>query len=917
MIKNDVIGTVNKQPVHFKALTPSNIDSLNEQEVLALVENKPGLPDKKVRLEIIKMVYEILGFTLSNDALLCLLSENHAQLCLATAGGGKTTFSQIKIVLEKLWRKSTINPTQKIDGRNVLCLVYNKHNRKDMLEKQRTFVTKINLATNPSTNLDTNINALTMHAFCNLWGNTYAMQMGFLNFRLVTESGIESMMTTAINVACKKFNVDVSTVSAVDNFVQLYNYQRETMLDLAQLTETDKFIDVGQNVPFVKLVFTLFDSLKKNKRLYDFTDMLLSFYNLINTNEDILKEIRSYYDYIVADEVQDFTPIMWKILHLISGDDVPLLCIGDEDQNIYSFRGADIYDTLQFKERFSDAETFLLTRNRRCRKNILNVAKSVISKNSLRFSKEIQSVKDGGNVELIKYTKQQGEYFNLLNKVKKMDQTALASTVIAYREKDTSAIFIDYLANADVPFYVISGYQPFSHELYKHLFNVLDLMLMPGDSLCLLNLYKVLPIKKAENYKLLDYDPRTFSFGPKYQRNIFQKIDYGKFYSYNNFATVMQDLSNISDNIETAPMKSYFKRLFYYVKSYFWEFKKRLNNNPIDDLFETFIYELFNSDLTYPEFLEEISGRKELLKRYAEMQTGLAVSTLHGLKGLEFDNVIVINMDDDLFPNFSLIDSKEYPDEAKISLKEAERRLFYVAITRARNNLTIYYNEENPSSFMKDVRAGMQASAPDLAKSGHDKLVSTTTEIKQKGVTVEIDSPLTEMNLFSKDKAETEDTVVSLSEDVSTQNDNSLAKTNQQFNLGENNAADDVTFCLDEDDDDVTFYLDEDDDDVTFYLDTDGNFKMDGVLNNLTSKHATNEIENAKTNRDYKEQIEEKIKDVTNVQLGTTMQEITKQTSVPANDLPKMHLENLNNDKKKFKSSDSYISRLFGDYSNE
>ena len=142
MIKNDdIVETTKTQPVRFKALTPSNIDSLSEQEVLALVKNKSGLPDKKVRLEIIKMVYEILGFTLSNDGLLCLLSENHAQLCLATAGGGKTTFSQIKIVLEKLWRKSAINPAQKIDGRNVLCLVYNKHNRKDMLEKQRTFVT--------------------------------------------------------------------------------------------------------------------------------------------------------------------------------------------------------------------------------------------------------------------------------------------------------------------------------------------------------------------------------------------------------------------------------------------------------------------------------------------------------------------------------------------------------------------------------------------------------------------------------------------------------------------------------------------------------------------------------------------------------------------------------------------------------
>ena len=903
---------VKNQPVQFQALTPSDIDSLSEGEVLALVEDKPGLPNKKVRLEITKMVYEILGFTLSNDALLCLLSENHAQLCLATAGGGKTTFSQIKIVLEKLWRKSIINPSIKIDGRNVLCLVYNKHNRKDMLEKQRTFVTKVNLATNPSTDLDPNINALTMHAFCNLWGNTYAMQMGFLNFNLVTESGIESMMTTAISVACKKFNIDNSVTNEVDNYIQLYNYQRETMLDLAQLTATDKFIDVGQKIPFIELVFKLFNSLKQSRRLYDFTDMLLSFYNLISTNEEILNEIRSYYDYIVADEVQDFTPIMWKILHLISGDNIPLLCIGDEDQNIYSFRGADIYDTLCFKERFSDAETFLLTRNRRCRENILNVAKSVIHRNSLRFSKEIQSVKDGGNVELIKYTKQQGEYFNLLHKIKKMDQKSLASTVIAYREKDTSAIFIDYLANADIPFYVISGYQPFSHELYKHLFNVLDLMLMPGDSLCLLNLYKVLPIKKAENYKLLDYDPRTFSFGPKYKRSIFQKIDYGKFYSYNNFAAIMQDLSNISDNIETAPMKSYFRKLFYYIKIYFWEFKKKLNNNPIDELFEVFIYELFNSDLTYPEFLDEISRRKELLKRYAEMQTGLAVSTLHGLKGLEFDNVIIINMDDDLFPNFSLIDSKEYPEEINLSLKEAERRLFYVAITRARNNLTIYYNEENPSNFIKDVRDGMKIDDGNeakcntgLVKNINEDNKGNTEEIADKKITkdaitvkagtaVKIDSPLTEMSLFSQDKPKAEDKVVSLQvNEENAQNRHTLAKDIQQFDF-------------DTDDDE--------DDDVTFYLDSDGNFKMNGVLNNLTSEHATDDINKVKTNVEYREEIKEEIKDVTTIQLGNTMQEITKQISVPASDLPKMHLEELN--KKKFKSNDSYISRLFGDYGN-
>jgi LysM repeat protein len=89
---------------------------------------------------------------------------------------------------------------------------------------------------------------------------------------------------------------------------------------------------------------------------------------------------------------------------------------------------------------------------------------------------------------------------------------------------------------------------------------------------------------------------------------------------------------------------------------------------------------------------------------------------------------------------------------------------------------------------------------------------------------------------------------------------------------------------------------------------------MEGVLDNLTSEHATDDINKTKSNIEYKEEIKEEIKDVTTVQLGNTMQEITKQTSVQANDLPKMHLEELNKDKKDFKSKDSYISRLFSNY---
>ena len=415
----------------------------------------------------------------------------------------------------------------------------------------------------------------------------------------------------------------------------------------------------------------------------------------------------------------------------------------------------------------------------------------------------------------------------------------------------------------------------------------------------------------------------------------------------------MQDLTNISDNIETAPMKSYFRKLFSYIDMYFWKFKKKLNDNPIDDLFEVFIYELFNSDLTYPEFSEEIIKRKELLSRYSEMQTGLAVSTLHGLKGLEFDNVIIVNMDDELFPNYPLIESKEYPEDTELTLKEAERRLFYVAITRARNNLTIYYNEDNPSIFIKDVREGLEeydrsngtaqsstqsedsqseildgshTRGESRLSSDHVSTLAQTSSKESKGKAVEVSSPLMGMDLFSKENSEAvEDNVVNINED--------LAQTSSQGEIKENSEAveDNVaninedlaqTSTVEERSDVNTsndtgllsFDDDDDDDEVTFYLDEDGNFRMEGVLDNLTSEHATDDINKAKTNIEYKEEIKEEIKDVTTVQLGNAMQEITKQTSVQANDLPKMHLEKLNKDKKDFKSKDSYISRLFSNY---
>lgn len=203
------------------------------------------------------------------------------------------------------------------------------------------------------------------------------------------------------------------------------------------------------------------------------------------------------------------------------------------------------------------------------------------------------------------------------------------------------------------------------------------------------------------------------------------------------------------------------------------------------------------------------------------------------------------------------------------------------------------------STSQGEILDGSHVRGESRLSSDHVSALAQTSSKESTGKAVEVSSPLMGMDLFSKENSEAvEDNVVNINEDLaqsSTVEERSDVSTSNDTGL-------------------LSFDDDDDDDEVTFYLDKDGNFRMEGVLDNLTSEHATDDINKAKTNIEYKEEIKEEIKDVTTVQLGNAMQEITKQTSVQANDLPKMHLEELNKDKKDFKSKDSYISRLFSNY---
>ena len=684
----------------FKTETPPDIDKYSVDEVYKLIQDPEGsnLPKPIKRLKIIQILFEILGYDLSPDLALALASEPNAQLIIATAGGGKTTGSQIKVVLEKLWRQSKRGG--KLSGDKVLSLVYNRHNVTQMKEKHAAIVSRIALSGIKGFDVDPNINAATMHSFCDQIRTMFVAKIGMLNYKLLDNNEAIKLMDTVKVSILNKFSIRGSNARAED-LITLYNYYRESMIPVEKIDGLDQSVDVPLDTEVVIEIFKLYNTMKKMKKKYDFSDMLNSVYEYLKNNPDDLKQVQKYFDYIVADEVQDFTPIMMSLLQLFVSDGTPLLCIGDEDQGIYNFRGADIYNTLDFESKFSDGKVYSLSQNRRCAANILELAKKVISENDLRFDKQLLGIRPGGLVQYVSYNTVAGENIQVLDQLKKMSTDELYETIVCYREKNSSIMLAELLENEGVPFNVLSGFTPFSHPLFRDVIAVMDALESPLDRKCMLNLYKVLPITREQMQYAAGYNPKTKKFDDVEQMP-FWRLDYGSAYNRAGFGDCMELLKTISIGISKIPMKNYFNTLLSMICKYHWNFirKSRENLEVYDDYIESKVKTIFDVDYLYKEVYNRFSQRKDICRRNQEGRVGVTLSTFHSLKGLEYKNVIIMDMDDSIFPKFSMLENRDYTEMQKKALKECETRLYYVAVTRAKDNLYIYYNQDNPSRYV-------------------------------------------------------------------------------------------------------------------------------------------------------------------------------------------------------------------------
>lgn len=389
--------------------------------------------------------------------------------------------------------------------------------------------------------------------------------------------------------------------------------------------------------------------LRKNKAL-DFDDILMFAHELLTHRVLLLQKYQRKYTHILVDEFQDTNTAQYQIAKLLAGKSQNITVVGDFSQSIYSWRGADIGNLNKFKTDFVGSKVFHLEENYRSTQQILDYAFSIISQNTTHPILHLRTTnKKGEDVIVYEATDEQDEAFFIIDEMRRyININAKSSLGILYRTNAQSRIIEEALLHASMPYVLVGGTRFYDRKEVKDVLSYLRFLVNPEDEVSLQRLEK---IGKTRLNKL--------------------KLEYVK----------------IKDRIDSIPSAELMEVIFSttgYLELYDMhdpEEYARLEN----------VKELKSVALRFPnifEFLEQValvesefSEHEKLNKKKVDDTSGISLMTLHQAKGLEFDYVWVIGLEEGLLPHSRSVDDLHQLEE--------ERRLFYVGITRARRKLYI------------------------------------------------------------------------------------------------------------------------------------------------------------------------------------------------------------------------------------
>ena len=426
----------------------------------------------------------------------------------------------------------------------------------------------------------------------------------------------------------------------------------------------------------VKEVYEKYDEKLRKNNSVDFDDLLLLPIELFKKNPDILEKYQELYQYILIDEYQDTNQAQYILTKLLSEKNRKITCVGDDCQSIYSFRGANYKNILNFEKDYPDSKTILLEQNYRSTSNILDAANQVIKNNKMRKDKNLWTARGIG--EKIKYYRaynEQDEAQYVIRKIKELLKKDIEYKDIAvlYRTNAQSRVIEEELLKENLPYRVVGSFYFYSRKEIKDLIAYLRLIHNSKDNVSLLRVINTpkrgIGLKTIENLTI-KADTEGIS--------IYEAIETGKELE---FKKLIERLKEVSENITLTELidkvleSTGLKKELEDEESL--EAEVRLENlEEFKSITKSF--EEREGLVSLEEFLLEISLISDV-EEYKNDPNRISLMTVHSVKGLEFNHVFVVGLEEGIFPHMnSLMESSDI---------EEERRLCYVAITRAKDDL--------------------------------------------------------------------------------------------------------------------------------------------------------------------------------------------------------------------------------------
>ena len=594
-------------------------------------------------------------------------------LILAVPGSGKTT-----VLLNRIL--NLIN-NHNIDPSKIISITFSKSQGIDM---ERRF-----LAQNPE--FRGKITFKTIHAFC------YEIVRNYMKLKNIKKTLIEGNNEFNRILILKRVyyqkNYKKLSDEEINDFFSIYDYTKNKMYDFEGYLRKNHFIS---NRSLMLKLYNLYDEIKIQNNFMDFNDLLILANEYISTDKKLLKALKNRYKFFQIDEGQDTSTLQFEIIRKIVFPENNVFIVADDDQSIYSFRGASPENLLNFKDIYPNSKIFFMDKNFRSTKNIIKISNKIIQGNKIRYEKYSKhTTEENSQIMLFKVKNSTIQARELVKRISEINPNETIG--VLYRNNISSLYIADILKNNDIDFFVKEN--KFDFYSNRILNDVKNILLFSEDT-------TDLEVFKRIYFKLNAYIKKDFitklEYKPYNQCVLESLLDLDELNDFylNKFTSLRNDFKRLKRMKMEDKIDCILYELGYgdYLDN-FNEFSN-LNYNLIFDLIK-----YLSKDLkTFDEFIEKLDNLKELLKNASSSKSNISISTIHSSKGLEYDNVFIIDLIDGEFPQKSILNSF---DE---KLLEEERRLFYVAMTRARKRLFLYTIKERnnlpvePSIFYNELK---------------------------------------------------------------------------------------------------------------------------------------------------------------------------------------------------------------------